>query len=205
VQERGEASRDALLDAAMELVAERGLAGLSHRAVAERAGVSSGMTSYFFASLDELGREAIIRNYAVHIADLRAVIDDLTATHASPALIVRAAANILTAISEQVMLAHAEVCLNAARRDDLRDALRPMLSTLRELAEATADVIGIEDRAAFGRSASAIVDGIQLRRLAEGISGRDELEHALLLLGTGLLATQAEPERWRARLDGSTP
>jgi len=200
VQERGEASRDALLHAALELLAERGMAGLSHRAIADRAGVSPGMTSYFFSSLDELGRDAIISHYTARTAELRTVVDAMHDLRASPSVMARAAANLLATNTEQLILAHFEVCLNAARRPDLREALAPMLAILHDVAERVADVIGVEDRVGFGIAAVAIIDGVQLRRLAQGIAGRDEMEEALTMLGVGMIALQEDPDRWRTRL-----
>ncbi|MEU4203278.1 TetR family transcriptional regulator [Streptomyces sp. NPDC045470] len=43
-----------IIDAAIRVVGERGIAGLSHRAVAAEADVPLGSTTYHFASLDDL-------------------------------------------------------------------------------------------------------------------------------------------------------
>ncbi|MFD7667220.1 TetR/AcrR family transcriptional regulator [Streptomyces sp. NPDC059788] len=43
-----------IIDAAITVVGERGIAGLSHRAVAAEADVPLGSTTYHFASLDDL-------------------------------------------------------------------------------------------------------------------------------------------------------
>jgi DNA-binding transcriptional regulator YbjK len=43
-----------IIDAAIRVVAERGIAGLSHRAIAAEADVPLGSTTYHFASLDDL-------------------------------------------------------------------------------------------------------------------------------------------------------
>src|SRR5690606_15970372 len=66
---------DDLLRAGMELAGERGMAGVTHRAVAARAGVSLGSTSYFFSSLDELLAEAIRSFVARRSAELAALIE----------------------------------------------------------------------------------------------------------------------------------
>jgi AcrR family transcriptional regulator len=47
-------TRDAIVDAALELFRERGFEGTTMRAVAERAGVSVGNAYYYFSSKDEL-------------------------------------------------------------------------------------------------------------------------------------------------------
>src|SRR5215467_7365073 len=56
--------RDVILDAALALSAELGTEQLTHRSVAEQAGVPLGSTTYYFASRDELVREAF-RRYVV--------------------------------------------------------------------------------------------------------------------------------------------
>jgi AcrR family transcriptional regulator len=50
--------RDALIAAALELVASGGSQAATVRAIAERAGVSPGLIRHYFASKDELTREA---------------------------------------------------------------------------------------------------------------------------------------------------
>lgn len=51
--------RQTIIDAATRVIAEAGLAGLTHRRVAEVAGVPVGSTTYYFKDLDEL-REAAL-------------------------------------------------------------------------------------------------------------------------------------------------
>ncbi|WP_306215031.1 TetR/AcrR family transcriptional regulator [Actinoplanes sp. RD1] len=56
VTARGAARRTALLDAAIEVVAEGGSASLTHRAVAARVPASLASVTYHFASIDDLRR-----------------------------------------------------------------------------------------------------------------------------------------------------
>ena len=189
----------------MELLAERGMAGLSHRSIAERAGVSAGMTSYFYGSLEELGREAITRHYADRIADYRDLIAGLAGTNATPQAMASAAAALLTSSSEQLVLAHLEVYVNAARRPDLREVLAPVLATLHELAVAAAGAVGIDDRDGFARAAIALIEGVELARLSQGIDGRPRIEDGLRVLAIGALAQQEDPAGWAARLDATDP
>lgn len=59
--------RDRIIDAALELIAEQGVAGTSHRKVAARAEVPLGSMTYHFQSMDELLYVAFTR-FAVMIA-----------------------------------------------------------------------------------------------------------------------------------------
>ena len=61
---RGVQRRAALIEAAADLLLEQGLAALSHRAVAARAGLPLAATTYYFASVDDLRDEAL-----EHVAD----------------------------------------------------------------------------------------------------------------------------------------
>ena len=53
-RERGEASRLRILAAASEVIVDSGVASLTHRSIAERAGVSLARVSYHFATIDNL-------------------------------------------------------------------------------------------------------------------------------------------------------
>ena len=55
--------RKTIIDAATRVIADAGLAGLTHRRVAEVAGVPVGSTTYYFRDLDEL-REAALADAA---------------------------------------------------------------------------------------------------------------------------------------------
>lgn len=53
--------RERIIDAALECIAERGVAGTSHRVVAKRCGVPLGSMTYHFTGIDELLLEAFGR------------------------------------------------------------------------------------------------------------------------------------------------
>jgi DNA-binding transcriptional regulator YbjK len=53
--------RDVLIDTALDVIAEHGVAGTTHRRVAAAAGVPLGSTTYYFADLDDLLRTAFGR------------------------------------------------------------------------------------------------------------------------------------------------
>lgn len=56
---KGERRRQALVEAAAELLVKGGFDAVRHRAVAERAGLPLSSTTYYFASLDELVAAAV--------------------------------------------------------------------------------------------------------------------------------------------------
>ena len=205
-QERGESSRNSLLAAALELTAERGISGLTHRAVAKRADVSYGMVCYFYDSLDDLMVDAVRHNYAARVADYQTIVAALSEVDVSAADIASGAAELLTSSTLPMLLAHFEVYLNAARDQRFRDELKPIFRAMHDVAVAVAAQIGIADKERFAQAAVALVEGNQLRRVAEGIEATDRVAHGLRLLAICALAAEADPDFWDSRLaEGQEP
>lgn len=71
---RAEQTRAAIVRAALELFGERGYDAATMRAIAERAGVSTGNAYYYFGSKEELIQEFYSRNQAEHLAACRSVL-----------------------------------------------------------------------------------------------------------------------------------
>jgi DNA-binding transcriptional regulator YbjK len=69
---RGEASRQAILDATVRVIAAGGLASVTHRAVAAEAGVSTASTTYHFATLDDLLQATLASLSATGVSRLAA-------------------------------------------------------------------------------------------------------------------------------------
>jgi AcrR family transcriptional regulator len=63
---RAEQTRAAIIEAALELFRESGYDAATMRAIAQRAGVSTGNAYYYFRSKDELIQEFYLRNHAEH-------------------------------------------------------------------------------------------------------------------------------------------
>lgn len=72
--EKGERRRQALAEAAGELLREGGFEALRHRAVAERAGLPLASTTYYFDSLDELITAAVEHTSRQDLASGRAAL-----------------------------------------------------------------------------------------------------------------------------------
>jgi DNA-binding transcriptional regulator YbjK len=112
--------RDQLTDAAIEIVAGRGLHGLSHRAVDERANVPPGTASNYFRS-----REALVAATIQRIVDLHfALIADLRAKRQGSVtdLLSDVVDRALTTFPERY-LALFELALESRRRPELRPEL----------------------------------------------------------------------------------
>jgi AcrR family transcriptional regulator len=72
---RAQQTRSAIIEAALELFRSRGYEATTMRAIAERAGVSTGNAYYYFSSKEELIQEFYARSHAEHLIASRAVLD----------------------------------------------------------------------------------------------------------------------------------
>jgi AcrR family transcriptional regulator len=72
---RAEQTRAAIVEAALALFRSRGYEATTMRAIAQRAGVSTGNAYYYFGSKEELIQEFYLRNHAEHLAASRAVLN----------------------------------------------------------------------------------------------------------------------------------
>lgn len=187
-QDRSEETRDRILAAVVELIAERGLAGVSHRAVAERAGVTLSATSYYFGSKAELERAALAEHYRRRLEDYRRTAELLAGMDSSPDQLVDAAVELFTGSDMTMLLSHFEVFLNSARRADVRALLAPTLDAMRELLMVAIEPLDLPDPTAAATAITAVIEGVELRRVALGIDGREELRDSLRALLRGLLA-----------------
>jgi len=72
---RAQQTRAAITDAALELFRSHGYEATTMRAIAQRAGVSTGNAYYYFSSKEELIQEFYARSHAEHLAASRAVLN----------------------------------------------------------------------------------------------------------------------------------
>jgi DNA-binding transcriptional regulator YbjK len=75
---KGERRRQALVDAAADLLLEGGFEAVRHRSVAARANLPLASTTYYFASLEELIAKAVECNGERDLTVMRARVDDVT-------------------------------------------------------------------------------------------------------------------------------
>ncbi len=166
---RGLARRDALLRAAVEIVAERGVGGATHRAIAERASVPPSTTTYFFSSIDELILEALRHFTQQRVAQLNELAHVLAERHSEPREIAQLFAEILTAAPLQHEIAQFEAYLDTSRRDsDDRRAVASILEAFEGVAVSALEAVGAPNPQAIAPIFVSLADGYGLRRIALG-------------------------------------
>lgn len=165
---RGEARRKSVIDAALRVVGEKGLSGLTHRAVAAEAGITPGLTTYYFPTVDTL-LEATLSSFVTEEVD--------RLTTAIPALeelgpdadrtAVLGAVFQAVAVAPEQQVAQFELYLEAVRRPGLRAVARECLSAYADLARVALERLG-SDRAEEGsRALVALLDGFALQQLVD--------------------------------------
>lgn len=114
--------RQAIIDAATRVIAEAGLAGLTHRRVAEVADVPVGSTTYYFKDLDELREAALADATRASIDGLDQWADELTQTADLPGTLAQLTAEYLA--DHDRYRACNELYTAASHRPELRPLAR---------------------------------------------------------------------------------
>ncbi|WP_229051772.1 TetR/AcrR family transcriptional regulator [Aeromicrobium sp. Leaf350] len=195
-QARSRARRDELLAAAIDLFAEGGARAVTHRAVAARAGLPPATTTYYFASIEELVREAL----STHITSWVATLEALADVEIDPRLDLGTASDFVTSIfatrSPEKAGTELAIYLAAARDPELREAAADALRALEDLAVRFFDRLGVQAPREVAAQTVALIAGIALRRQS---GPYDDAEEARLLttaighlVAAHLAATPAE-------------
>jgi DNA-binding transcriptional regulator YbjK len=163
-QGRSRQRRDELLAATIELFAEGGSRAVTHRAVARRAGLPPATTTYYFASIQDLLREAL----AAHIQQWTSDLADLTDLDPDPAISLDDATDLVSHVFAQrgpeVAALELSIYLAATRDPALRDATTGALEQFEALAVRILSRLGVKNGEPLAASIIALVAGTALRR-----------------------------------------
>lgn len=175
-QERSRERRDALLDAAMELFAESGKRGVTHRAVAKRADLPTASTTYYFESIDELVREALIRHLRTWMSELEQLTAGTESMSGLPPEHVNILEQILASRPTERVAAQLSILLEAAHDPKLRSTMTQMLEAFEGLATTVLAGLGVHHPERIAVSAVHVVAGHALDRLSERHSAEEDAE-----------------------------
>ena len=153
------ARRRAVVSAALEVIAEVGVGRTTHRAIAARAGVPLGSTTYYFPTLDDLVAAALEQAAAATRDLLAHWADELAAAADPPSVLAGLVAEYLA--DRPRALLDCELYLAAARSPALRPLADVWLDGARDLLAPFVD----RDRAT---ALVALVDGAMLAGLVRG-------------------------------------
>lgn len=207
-QDRSRRRREELLRAAIELMAEGGAKAVTHRAVAERAGLPAASTTYYFESIDELTDEALRLHATERVEEIQALALAAAQDANTVESIARRLAKSLAERDSKMVTAQFAIYLEAGRNPGLRTAVAEALEAFERLAEALLQRLGAPNPAATAGAFVSIIDGFALHQVA---NPRDTTEQAQILFETlrALFITQvmdeAELARWYRHLREPLP
>jgi DNA-binding transcriptional regulator YbjK len=159
--------RGAIIDAAVRIIATKGLPALTHRAVAHEARVPLAATTYYFSSKDEILREALEALAAAEVERLAAIASTIRSVE-SPDELAGLVAEALfpdPGEAEQRWIAQFEIYLEAARNPALRPAVEHWRSAFVEVAESALRVAGAPDAKGRAELAVAGMNGLLMDRV----------------------------------------
>jgi TetR/AcrR family transcriptional regulator, regulator of biofilm formation and stress response len=190
---RGAARREAILRAAITVIGEQGPGALTHRAVAEQAGVPLSATTYYFGSKEELFREAVALAAREEVERLEDLVLALAPRALTPADWAREVAGFVAADLDADPARHVafyELVLEAARTPGLRPEVTSWEEAHLRLAEVGLRAAGSSDPGIDARLVVVAITGLVLGQLVTPVEHfeRDVLRPSLERLFARLIA-----------------
>jgi DNA-binding transcriptional regulator YbjK len=186
---RGAARREALLEAALKITAEVGADAVTHRRVAEVAGLPLASTTYWFESKEHLLTAALELAAERDIARLQEFGADAGSAAAGSAAaganagsadadpITLAVDAILDPLDERLagtrgsLIANYALMLEAARRPTLQSVTRRWTEAYLDVVSRLLELAGSDDPHTDAGLLIAAADGLLIEQLASGTSG----------------------------------
>ena len=154
--------QDAIADAAIHLVATRGLRGLTHRAVDAEAGLPPGSTSYYLRTRNALLTACVNRLLTRDVGGM-STPDGLDV----PPLELMVGMTVgLARDRPDDLIARYELSLEASRQPELRAAINEGGRQLRVLLAQLLDGLGVPDPSEAAWPVAAMMDGLLYDRVA---------------------------------------
>ncbi|WP_457472878.1 TetR/AcrR family transcriptional regulator [Streptomyces sp. TE4109] len=172
--------RTVLADAAIHVLAEEGMRGLTHRAVDRAAALPPGTTSAYFRTRQALLTALVRRLVAQDQAELQAAGEQAQVPRAAAELTDGLAGFVerrLTGEGRQRSLARYACAVESVRHPELREILVPRQNAAREAVRAFLHAQGVADAEGRTLTLLACVDGLVFDRLVGGGGAvpRDEI------------------------------
>ncbi|MFG1693948.1 TetR/AcrR family transcriptional regulator [Nonomuraea sp. NPDC049309] len=178
--ERGRAVRERLLNAAAELIPERGWTAVSTRILAERAGVTPSVVHYHFPSLASLLNEAAVGRMRALLAEMNELMASAPPAAAIEALFGSAAEYTGT---DPTSLLFVEAYLASTRDPGLRERIAELVAEFRQRFGESLERHGVPDPYGTAAVLAACVDGLLLHR-GLGLAAGDPVAVLRRLLST---------------------
>ena len=192
--QKGEQRRDQILRATLGLIGARGADAVTHRAVAQEAGVPLAATTYYFASKEQLLEKTLLLAAREETERLERLVADLEAASLGPGEWAAAVAAQLSSDLAEDPAKHValfELGLEATRTALLRDDVRQWQDAHLRLAELGCRAVGSSDPGLDAQIVVAALTGLMLEQLS---SGRPDFGEAVMRPALERLFGRLAPE-----------
>ena len=165
--------RAAIIDATIRIIGRDGVTGVTHRAIADEAGVSLSSTTYHFVSKDEIVGAALERVAELEIASAAADAeqfasrDDVTDPRTFAALLLAWLEPQIEGDRELITRAGYHLQLEAAHRPELRAIHRDWNARVLAVAGGVLQLAGSEDPERDAHILATTIDGLRLEQLTD--------------------------------------
>lgn len=182
--------RRQLLDAALHVIADEGLKGLTHRAVDRRAGLPEGSCSAYLRTRRAL-QAALAEDVAERLlGDVDRMADQLAALPEPDGVDAAIELFLRWLDQRELLVARLELTMAAGRDPEMAGLLAAQRGRLIEVVERIMTATGKEHGEARAETLVASYDGVLLAALLKPApERRDFLARSLELLGSGLAGT----------------
>jgi len=187
---QAERRRRAILDATLRVISAGGVDAVTHRRVAAEADVALGSTTYYFASREELVREA----FRYYLAEVTTALASLE--RESP---IERAVDVAEALIElarrefadpELVLAEYELILYAARDPVLAQDFNAYERGLEAQLAGPLERLGADRPVEAARTVIGLMRGFELERLTRPNTSTDELRRRLEFVVCALTGTE---------------
>jgi DNA-binding transcriptional regulator YbjK len=159
--------REQILDAALRIIGRSGRQAVTHRAVAEEAGVPLGSTTYYFDSRDDLLGQALEHVAASEVERYAKRGEELRTVKSAHELADRLIDELVVAAQDRIAyIAEYEIWLEAGRRPELREAAQSWCDAEQRSVALAMETLGSSDPATDASLIVAAIDGLGERVLA---------------------------------------
>jgi DNA-binding transcriptional regulator YbjK len=159
--------REQILDATLRVIGRNGREAVTHRAVAEEAGVPLGSTTYYFDSRDDLLGQALEHVASQEVERYARFGEELRSVKSGRELADRLISELVAAAEDRVAyIAEYELWLEAGRRPDLREAAQSWCNAEQGAVAGAMETLGSSDPRADASIVVAALDGLGERVLA---------------------------------------
>ena len=165
----GNARRELLLQTTLRLIADQGIDAVSHRSVAEAAGVPLGSTTYWFSSRQDMLLEALEHFARLEVETLREHLGAVLGRRLSRKRLVDEFVDLLAPQLGEARwrtVAQYAFLQEAARQPELGPVCREWTAAWNEALEEVFASLGAPDPELEARMFLAMLDGILLEQLA---------------------------------------